>query len=247
MFKGFQDSSANSQYKGFPNLNMQQSNSAYGFGGVTFWLDASFGLNTQTNLGAVSRWQARVGGSVFEQATAGNQPRLILTDANYNNFPSVEAQDNARFMDAANGISFQPNITIAVVSRVATQLSECHVITNGLAGVVVSGIVDGGSNAGFTGFGMRPNQAAPILQGTTETTTARIKILTRTDVIVNGVNEATGSLGTQISNMKRIFRLDTALRQLIGSIAEIIAFNYAMTSDQAIDLSNRINQKYAIY
>lgn len=247
MFKGFQDTSALQQFHSFPNLNMQQATSAYGFSGVTFWLDAAYGLNTQTNLGAVSRWQARVGGAIFEQATAGNQPRLVLNDANYNNLPSVEAQDNSRFMDAQLGIAFQPNITIAVVSRVVTQSGEVHVITNGLANSVVSSVIDGGSSAGFTGFGIRPNATLPSIQGTTETTTARIKIVTGTNVIVNGVNEATGSIGTQVSNMNRIFRLDGVIRQMIGTIAEIIAFGYSMTSDEAIALSNNINQKYAIY
>lgn len=240
MFKNYQDTSSADQFKGFPNLNFQGSNSAYGFSGVSFWLDAAFGLNTQTNLGAVSRWQARVGGSVFEQATAGNQPRLILSDANYNNFPSVEAQDNARFMDAPFGIAFQPNITIAVVSKVVTQLSEVHIITNGATATL--GVTDGGSSAVYTGFGFRT-----ALQGTTETTTARIKVLTGTNIIVNGVNEATGSVGSSIATLSRIFRLDSALRQLIGSIAEIIAFNYSMTSTDAIALSDRINQKYALY
>jgi hypothetical protein len=247
MFKSYQDTSSADQFKGFPNLNFQGSNSAYGFSGVSFWLDAAFGLNTQTNLGAVSRWQQRVGGGVFEQATAGNQPRLILSDANYNNFPSVEAQDSARFMDAVNGIPFNPNITIAVISKVNTQTGEVHVITNGGASSIVSGVIDGGTSAGFTGFGIRPNQSLPSIQGTTETTTARIKIVTGTNVIVNGVNETTGLIGSQISNMNRIFRLDGALRQMIGTIAEIIAFNYSMTSTDAIALSDRINQKYALY
>lgn len=247
MFKSFQDTSALQQFHGFPNLNMQQATSAYGFSGVTFWLDAAYGLNTQTNLGAVSSWQQRVGGGTFVQATAGNQPRLILNDTNYNNLPSVEAQDSARFMDAINGLPFQPNITIAVISRVITQTVEVHVITNGLANSTVSSVIDGGSGAGFTGFGIRPNQALPSIQGTTETTTTRIKIVTGTNVIVNGVNETTGSIGTQVSNMNRIFRLDGATRQMIGTIAEIIAFGYSMTSDEAIALSNNINQKYAIY
>lgn len=245
MFKGFQDTSALQQFHGFPNLNMQQATSAYGFSGVTFWLDAAYGLNTQTNLGAVSRWQARVGNATFEQATAGNQPRLILNDANYNNLPSVEAQDSARFMDATIGSGLRynaQNITVAVISKVNTALGLNVLIsdTNNNA------FFDGGTNVGNNGFGYLAGGTIQI-QGNTESLNSRIKIIAGNNIIVNGVNETTGNAGTSFLELRRIFRLGASTAQLQGSIAEIIAFGYSMTSDEAIALSDRINQKYAIY
>jgi hypothetical protein len=245
MFKSFQDNNALQQFHSFPNLNMQQATSAYGFSGVTFWLDAAYGLNTQTNLGAVSRWQARVGGSVFEQATAGNQPRLILSDANYNNLPSVEAQDSARFMSSLLGLRTNPEITIAVISKINTQQSINTILCN-TSGVQTTILHDGGSSAGYNGFGLILNSFQQ-LQGTTETTNPRIKIITKTNVIVNGSVETTGSIGQFVIDLNQIFRFVNAGSTTIGSIAEIIAFPYSMTSDEAIALSNNINQKYAIY
>ncbi|CAB4137581.1 hypothetical protein UFOVP318_43 [uncultured Caudovirales phage] len=247
MFKSFQDTSALQQFHSFPNLNMQQATSAYGFSGVTFWLDAAYGLNTQTNLGAVSRWQARVGGSVFEQATAGSQPRLILSDANYNNLPSVESVSNARFMqsDPNLGLKYNGNNTIAVISKVNTIN-----LANGIIGrseTVGWGINDGGSVAGANGFSHVFNGTL-ILQGTTETNTTRIKIITNTNVIINGSNETTGTNTIQTTEYFNLFRTQNATAgNLIGSIAEIICFGYSMTSDEAIALSNNINQKYALY
>ena len=247
MFKSFQDTSALQQFHGFPNLNMQQATSAYGFSGVTFWLDAAYGLNTQTNLGAVSSWQARVGGATFVQATAGNQPRLILNDANYNNLPSVEAQDNARFMDTVLGSGLKmsvPNVTVAVVSKINTASQRNAVMS--LSTSAGTGIFDGGTRGGYNGFGWYVNDPA-VLIGTTETLTTRIKIVSGTNVIVNGVNETTGNAGSVQTELNRLFRFDASGSNLIGSIAEIIAFGYSMTSDEAIALSNNLNQKYAIY
>lgn len=246
MFKSFQDTSALQQFHGFPNLNMQQATSAYGFSGVTFWLDAAYGLNTQTNLGAVSRWQQRVGGGVFEQATAGSQPRLILNDANYNNLPSVESVDNQRVMSASIGLKLNNQFTIAIISKVNTVNT-----TNGIIGLPVAtnlstGIIDGGTNTGYNGFGYVRGDVLQF-QGTTESMNARIKIITPTNVIVNGVNESTGTL-SEVNELTTIFQIgNSTLRRLIGSIAEIIAFGYSMTSDEAIALSNNINQKYALY
>jgi len=247
MFKSYQDSSSADQFKGFPNLNFQGSNSAYGFSGVSFWLDAAFGLNTQTNLGAISRWQPRIGRSAFIQNTAGSQPRLILNDTNFNNLPSVEAQDNSRFMESSanSGLPYNIGITIAVICKINTSNG-----VNGVIGTVsgsATGLFNGGNNAGFNGFGLG-NGGTIILQGTTESTNSRIMVISGTNVIVNGINETTGTNLTSNIEFSSIFRIAPALSvNLIGSIAEIIAFNYSMTSTDAIALSDRINQKYALY
>lgn len=245
MFKSFQDTSALQQFHGFPNLNMQQATSAYGFSGVTFWLDAAYGLNTQTNLGAVSSWQQRVGGGTFVQATAGAQPRLILNDANYNNLPSIESVDNSRVMNCAigTGLKFNPQVTVAVISKVNTANTVNHIINN-FSNIAIH---DGGTGAGYNGFGVNYDAPGNRFQGTTESTSARIKILTSTNIIVNGSVQTTGTPVYEYGELTRIFTYLGGLGTLNGTIAEIIAFGYSMTSDEAIALSNNINQKYALY
>lgn len=249
MFKGYQDTSNQSQFKGFPNLNMQGAVSAYGFSGVSFWLDAAYGLNTQTNLGAVSSWQQRVGGGTFVQATAGSQPRLVLNDVNFNNYPSVESVANARFMQAqtGTGLKYSRSNTIVVVSKVNTINTANGII--GLADTLGNafGVHDGGSGAAYTGFGIVVNNTSS-LQGTTESTNARIKIITNTNIIINGVDEVTGINSFSTYDFFNLFRLSNAISSnMIGNIAEIICYNYSMTSTDAIALSDRINQKYALY
>jgi hypothetical protein len=242
MFKSYQDTSSADQFKSFPNLNFQSAASAYGFSGVSFWLDAAFGLNTQTNLGAVSRWQARVGNSIFEQTTASAQPRLILNDSNYNNFPSVEATSVDRFMSAINGIRIvNGDISIAVISKITTSQQFNGILSNN-TNIGPIGIIDGGTDVTATGFGY---VGAGGLQGNTESLNPRIKILSKNNIVINGISEVSGTLSVT-QELNRIFLLYTG-RGHVGTIAEIIAFNYSMTSTDMIALSDRINQKYALY
>jgi len=241
MFKGYQNSNSSPLYRGFPNLNFQTNVSAYGFSGVYFWLDASFGLNTQTNLAAVSRWQPIIGRSAFVQDTAANQPRFIASDVNYNNLPSVQSVGN-RSMIAQYGLQINQQFTIAIVSKV-----DIATTVNGIIGTATRGINDGGTRSGFNGFGVNTNfNTQTAFQGTTESTNTRIKIMSNNNIIVNGVSEYTGTLGLN-EEFDRIFLSGGSDQALTGSIAEIIAFNFAMTSQQCIDLSNNINQKYALY
>ena len=245
MFKSFQDTSGLQQFHSFPNLNMQQATSAYGFSGVTFWLDAAYGLNTQTNLGAVSSWQQRVGGGTFLQATAGSQPRLILSDANYNNLPSIQSFDLNRLMGSAIGLRLNSTgATIAIVSKVDTSISFANVLMGSSAGPYID---DGGTGAGVNGFGIGLTfNSQSSFQGTTESLNPRIKIMTNTNIIVNGVVEFTGTLGRDLEFVN-LFNGGGSDRRYLGTLAEILAFPYTMTSDEAIALSNNINQKYAIY
>jgi hypothetical protein len=246
MFKSYQDTSTAGQFRGFPNLNFQGSNSAYGFSGVSFWLDAAFGLNTQTNLGAVGRWQPRVGNGIFGQGTAGSQPRLILNDVNYNNLPSIQSVDSSRVMSAANGFRLNSSgFTLAIVSKVNTAL-DVNVLLSVSVGAPY--IDDGGILSGFNGFGLGglTFQTQSSFQGTTESLNPRIKIMTSSNIIVNGNNEFTGNFGNNLEFVN-LFEGGAANRRFIGTLAEIILFDYTMTSTDAIALSDRINQKYALY
>jgi len=242
MFKNYQDTSSADQFKGFPNLNFQGSNSAYGFSGVSFWLDAAFGLSTQTNLGRISRWQPRIGREAFIQNTAGNQPRLILNDPNYNNFPSVESDDNGRFMTSGSGFDLNGgNCTLVIVSKINTGQRQ-NIIFSSTGGI--DWLLDGGSDGGYTGFGILFNSTNFQIQGTTESTNTRIKIMLTNNLIINGSAETpTGNISGYLRRYDNLF--SNARYQ--GSLAEVIVYNYVMTQTDAIALSDRINQKYVIY
>jgi hypothetical protein len=233
MFKGFN----NRQQNGFTNLNFNGDYSAYGQSGCNFWLRADFGLNTQTNLGAVSLWQDYVSGFRFEQTTAGNQPRLLTLSASYNNFPAVEFQDTARFMTLINdSISLR---TIAFISNYDT-INQRNVLIQG-GGVAVE---LGGTNAGINGVSLLSNNITLRSSGTTENTNVKICVISRNIIMVNGVVENSSTFDID-SSFTQISTAGTS--SLRGKIGEIIGFSTSLNQDQALELSNNINAKYVIY
>lgn len=241
MFKGFQDTSIIKQFNSVVSNTFQQNNNvAYGFGGVSFWIDAAYGLNTQTNLSAVSSWQPRIGSEPFIQATAGSQPRLILTDANFNNLPTIDAI-GSRFLDARTGLNLGTETTILWVSKANTSRFLNTIIANSTTGYLIH---DGGSLSGINGVGLY--NLGSNWQGTTETTNTEIKVISKNYVMVNGTTQTSGLYIFPPTTLNRIFSTNTNDSN-VGSIAEIIAFNYTLTSEQAVTLSNRLNEKYAVY
>jgi len=68
-----------------PKNGIRPTNYAYGYSNVIHDFDPKFGLNTATDLAAISYWYDKVNNHKAVQATAGNQPRLILSEVNFNN------------------------------------------------------------------------------------------------------------------------------------------------------------------
>lgn len=123
LFKGFQDSSINPIFNGFPNNKFQMNNQVYGLSGCTAWFSAKFGLDQNVNLGAVSKWVDRISGASFIQTTAANQPRLLVADPNFNNNPSIDFYTNARTMSNSTGLSIDRDNVLAIVFRKQTNSS----------------------------------------------------------------------------------------------------------------------------
>lgn len=242
MFKGFQDKSK--QFHGFPNLNFQMNNEAYGFSGCTFWLDAAYGLNTQTDLAAVSSWKDRISGINFEQATAGNQPRLVVADANFNNLPSIDFDVAAKVLVSSVGIGFG-NHTIAFIAKVnVAQSANCIFSQNENAS---SNIYLGGTTAGITGIGVYNTATSLIGTPSIENTSTHIAAITTTEIVVDGVQNTTGNWIPGVSYNTIGRGTTTTSANLRGRVSEIIIFKRKLSSDELITLSTNINSKYAIY
>jgi len=238
MFKGFN----NRQQNGFVNLSFFGGRTAYGQGGCNFWLRADFGLSTQTNGANISSWADSVGGYIFEQATAANQPILRTSSASYNNLPVVEFS-GATNPDALT--SARRTIGIRTIAFIANYNSIT--VTNRLcsgAGYIALG----GTSTGINGIAML-NAAIITSTGTTENTNVKICVISDNFIMVNGVIESTTSaiidfgfitLGNQEGNI-------VIGSSLSGNIAEIIGYSTAITTDQALAISTQLNQKYVIY
>jgi hypothetical protein len=244
MFKGFSDSSRNKEFHGFPNLNFQMNNEAYGFSGCTFWLDAAHGLNTQTDLAAVSLWEDKIRNIKFTQSTAGNQPQLVINSVNFNNYPAVRFQSNARYLSSFDLVDTSNNFTIAFVAKLNTANST-H--TNALMsnlGTPGAGYI-GLRKTTTNGIGWYGSSSSVQMDSGIIDTNPHIVVVTNNEIVVDGVQTVTGSY-TPLISWSVIGSSNTGWA-LQSDVAEIIIFNNLLNSDDCITLSDNINSKYAIY
>jgi hypothetical protein len=253
MFKGFSDSSRNKEFHGFPNLNFQMNNEAYGFSGCTFWLDAAYGLNTQTNLAAIATWKEKIRGFDYVQGTAGNQPRLLTSDATFNNLPVIELQSNVRALVAGVAYGYDTRKTLAVVFQkisgpVTTSPYRGQVIGSAAGTPAYSGInfniqsnIDSGG-VGFTSGGTFQHTSATPFD-----TNPHIIIVNNSVYVADGATPTSTLSGVDTAGPFDAIGGTTNRTGFAGKIAEILVFDQTLNSVEAIRLCNNINQKYAIY
>lgn len=244
MFKGFQNKSR--QFNGFPNLNFQMNNEAYGFSGCKFWLDAAYGTNTQTNLAAISSWTEKIQGITFTEATAANQPRYNSSNILYNNLPTIESQGLSRRLINTTGVSLGK--TLAFVANYNTIINVNVVFSRYFTSITdpFGFFMLGGTATGINGVAYRNNNLT-YSTGTTESTSVKIVVFTPNAIYVNGVKESSSSSDFFIHGIQMIFANSTARSDsLQGHLAEIISWNDDYTGSETI-ISDRLNTKYAIY
>lgn len=259
MYKGY---SPNNLYKGFPRLNHQMDNQAYGFSGCKFWLDAAYGLNTQTNLAAVSSWTDKISGVKYEQATAGNQPRLVTADAAFNNLPVIDFYSNVRFLASVAGAPIDSKKTIVFVAQQLTTpagTSRFTFIGDGNTSVnagnhLIFRIASAGVIVEYFGFTSQGRQATSNthyleVSGTINDTNPHIFICAGAKFFLDGV-ELTGAYdGTLPWISFLITRISSSASDIAGTfkLAELFTLDGVLSTNDCIALSDNINAKYAIY
>lgn len=244
MFKHF---SQKRGFEGFPRSNFRMQQSAYNFPDCLFWLDASFGVNTQVNLDPVIHWTDRISGIRFQQDSPTRQPRYVASDANFNNFPSVQTINASRSMIAVNGsINPTKTRTLAFVAK-ADAFSAGTTFLSGLT--QSDGEISlGGTNAAQTGIGVYNAFFTQRMVTTIEDTAPHIVLINENEIWVDGVSQSvTGTGWTVFSAWLQIFGQPGLGYGLQGRIAEILLFNQKITGADAVSLSDNINAKYAIY
>ena len=248
MYKGFHDTSKGSEFKGFPNLNFQMNNSAYGFSGLIFWLDAAFGLNTQVNGAGVSSWKEITRGLNFTQPTVASQPLYRSSEATMNNLPCVDFVDSGKFMTGSDFIGVSNFTTIAFVIKVNSILSAGSrnlFLANGSGG---RNIYLGGGDAAIDGIGIYDVNVT-VIKSAIEDTLPHIVVIKfgsgDAEIVIDGVSRVTGTcLG--LTNPKDIGTGNSA-NTLVAKVAEILFYNQKLSSADCIRLCNNLNAKYAIY
>lgn len=246
MFKGFQNTSRTNGFNGFPALNFQMNNEAYGFSGCTFWLDAAYGTNTVTDLAAVSLWTDKIRNIRFEQSTAANQPYYIASHASYNNLPVISSSSGTKYITSRFGLTIDPsNYTFVCIANYDT-LQGGNCILGHTTSATQFAI--GGSFANWNGVTFYNSPLNQIqVTGTTDSTSVKIAVMTNNNLYVNGSLESTQSITSVDVAFNQIFGGRNGTNILFGNIAELIIFNKSINSSECVQLSNRINSKYAIY
>jgi hypothetical protein len=240
IFKGFQDTSRAPQFRGFPNLNHQMNNEAYGFSGVIGWWDAAFGTDTITNGASVNTWKDRISSRVLT-GVASNLPLYTLSDANFNNLPSIKFS-GTKTMTFDTPFGLPSNFTLAIVYKIIalSSIRNSFMLTaNG--GDSPIGLDSASSN------GERVQDAfGNVFSASVNSTAKHISILSPTDIYRDGASVASGGTiiscdsGTQIGNT-------SSARQLNTDVAEFIFFGQKLSTTQMAELSAKLNTKYAIY
>jgi len=256
MFKSFSDSSRNQEFHGFPNLNFQMNNERYGYSGFYFDLDARFGKNKTNDvadLGAISSWVDTLMGVEYLQGTAGNQPRLQLTDVNFNNYPSIDFHTNARILTSNTGLSLSNEHTLILVGKVNTINSNSNfVFTNGgdATATHLSVLTFGGDSSNYVGIGIyrgNANNQAAVMTSTIEDTSPHIVVITPYEIVIDGVQRATGLW--QPNQIFSAIGLTTGAiaRNFLGRLTRVLAREGSLSSQDCINISTNINTEYAIY
>lgn len=255
-FKGFQNSKEQSMFQAFPKTIFGQANNVYGFPNCALWLDAAYGLNTQTNLASISRWQDRIIDKAFVQSISGNQPRLILTDASFNNLPSVQFQSTKNMGNAAMPAFGPQNQTFVLVyQKLANATGVIHttaLVHGGGTFAFATEARDGGDGVTTgTRFYVGMFSVVPLAPIGQFYSTAIYDLLPHI-VVISGVNfiadgVALSPTGTTYGG----FQINTlgfsTANNSDQKIAELLLFNNALSSDDCIRLCNNINSKYALY
>jgi hypothetical protein len=242
MFKGFSNRQG---FNGVPNNSFGWSQfSAYGFDKLNHWLAAEDLAHLNLN-DPISSWVERCKKIVFTEATAGNQPRFIPSNPIFNNLPTVEFFTTSRRLASNFFMGTESYFTIAIVANCNTIINAGNFLM-GVDGALPQ-IVLGGLNALFTGVWVGYT-GFNVLSGTTESTSPRIILITRSKIMVNTVIEVSSATPIQPLAFNRIGQRDnTTLVALNGNIAEILIYNKEFSDSDLLVLSNNLNSKYAIY
>jgi hypothetical protein len=239
MFKGFN----NRQQHSFPNINFGGNyGQAYNFSRCLLWLDAAYGTSTVVNGASISSWQDKINGLIYANSTLASQPTYVLSDASFNNLPTINFGNNEQrgLFGSAFGLGGTTHALI-VRNTSTTQIEGNLILGNG--GNI--GFVGGGQSANVSGFGYygAPNG---FTRSNIEDTNMHIVIANRNFVIVDGINR-TSTLNANFSFTFSVIGFGGGQTRASCVIAEILLYDYEMSETDAIQLSSNINAKYLKY
>lgn len=217
----------------------------YGQDNCIFLLQAQ-SLTGLVNNQLVSSWTDSVRNISFSNSVPSNQPRFIESNPAYNGLPTVESISFSRRLLSSSGLFLPKEYTFVMIANYNTLTTINSVMGNSAADFCMG---MGGAFSGINGAFVRNNAAVQIVSGTTEDTTPKIVAISSKDgIMVNGILENSNELGPYNQSLNVLFSGTGASNvNLFGHIAEIVAYGMAFSSEQLLQISNLLNEKYALY
>lgn len=234
-----------------PRNYIRKTNYVYGFSNAVNWMDASHGTNTIINSGAITYWEDKITQLKYSQNTASAQPRFMTKPTGYNGYPAIDFYSNARWLlsESGKGIKLTKFFAVAFVANVSVFNSNSNCLI-GMSGSNLDRIIlaGGGSGPALT-QGISFFNANTLLLGTTIRDGAvHITVITESMIVVDGVVISTGNIPISDNLWNQLGGTGaTSTTSFNGVLAELIVYDRYLTSDEAVNLCDNINSKYAIY
>lgn len=233
MYKGFQDTYANEQYKGFPKLIHNMNNAAYGYSGLKYHLDAAYASSALwIDIISDNRWY----GSVTKNASV----------VAFNNLPTVQFSAS-QSMSAAFPMALTKNMCVAFVYQ---KLAN----SGGNRNVVLHDGNDTLDNLRLryltSTMGIYSGDGT-VLLSTVDDTNVHIAVMASgigdASIIVDGVSKISTGIWESGNIAWNTLGWALGANSINGHIAEILIFDNKFFNTDCINLCNNINKKYAIY
>ena len=209
-------------------------------GGAVLWLDASLGVTTVS--GGVSAWADRAGLQTVTQGTGANRPTVVA--AALNGRPAL-AFTSPQFL--THGLRLVPPCTLIAVaktSHVAGDYAGIGAFSSGLGGPLLFA-----QSAVAQRWGVYANANADSGQALTtfKRVVAVIRAFNEIDLRTNGtsVTVATGVSGYVVANAIGAAN-GGGTQNLEGQIAELLAFNRALSAAECQEIEGYLGGKYAL-
>lgn len=259
MFKGFSENNMFNSFLG-ESFGMNGYLEAFGAGGCSFWLSADLNVSASNNLEPVSSWSERVEGMTFEQASASLQPRLILSDVNFGGNPVVDFTPVPRLLQSPQGIAISSKKTVAFVYQYNTFGNTTHWNSSivrtpeyGSPRSIGSNFGSQGANSNvlrnYVGYYRGANLDIGSSDVTVFNTAPVILLINEGAIVANGVSLTPQTMVSFINPGFVASVIGGPGQTFVGSfkLAEWIVWEKIYSVSECLEISTRINDKYAIY
>lgn len=262
MFKGF--GTKQQIFHGFPATTFGNNVERFGVSGCVLDLNANTNnISSNTDTASISYWQDEITGWRFQQATAASQPSYVASDTSFNNLPSLRFNSkganvvNLECLDGGGPYMSRYNTIVAIVyqglqaaagtSHAATMLSENDISLSATKRFTYENTSNLSFSVGWASGNSGTGPTWMISEG--YDFSPHIFVCGSDGIVLDG---AVGTMTYDEDfavNIYRIGGVNTTTQESDFTLARLLVWDgyNSVTTDKMIEISNLLNQTYAIY